>query len=500
MGEQVNPILDAAQDRAVGALLGLACGDAVGTTLEFRAPGSFTPITGMVGGGPFGLAPGEWTDDTSMALCLAESLLDTGGMDLTDQMRRYVMWWRHGYLSSTGSCFDIGNTTSSELARFERTGEATNSRVDEESAANGSLMRLAPVAIRWHVDPAEAAAMSAESSRSTHPATRPVDACRLLGAMVAALIGGTPAEEVLSPGFWRWGELHPEIAAVARGSWKIKEPPVIRGTGFCVDALEAALWAVGGSSDFADAALRAANLGDDADTTAAIAGQIAGARWGLAGIPQRWREQIVLAPRIIEMASGLFRAGTTQPADSHWAHDDFLHAWWVEPHRILAGEFPGHPSPRRAAAKIGLLLDAGIRTFVDLTTPDDRLEPYEAMLSLAASERRLDVRRHNIGIPDLGVADDTVYDDLIALIRSESARGGVFVHCWGGVGRTGTVIGCLLAADGLSYSEVHSRLASLRSRTRKGGRDCPETSSQHSVLRRRAGGPGSVGRGAGRNT
>jgi hypothetical protein len=167
---------DTIRDRAVGALLGLAAGDAVGTTLEFKRPGSFNPVTDMVGGGPFGLAAGAWTDDTSMTLCLAESLLDTGGMDLSDQLRRYVLWRDHGYLSSTGLCFDIGGTTTTQLDRFKRTGEAIDPDLNEDAAANGSLMRLAPVAIRWHADVAVAAERAAESSRSTHPATRPVDA------------------------------------------------------------------------------------------------------------------------------------------------------------------------------------------------------------------------------------------------------------------------------------------------------------------------------------
>jgi ADP-ribosyl-[dinitrogen reductase] hydrolase len=113
-----------ANDRAIGALLGLAVGDAVGTTLEFRPPGSFTPIADMVGGGPFGLAAGEWTDDTSMALCLAESILDTGGMDLDDQLRRYLLWKDEGYLSSNGRCFDIGMTTRTQLERYRRTNKA----------------------------------------------------------------------------------------------------------------------------------------------------------------------------------------------------------------------------------------------------------------------------------------------------------------------------------------------------------------------------------------
>ena len=95
------------EDRYRGALLGLAIGDAVGTTLEFEMPGSFTPITDMVGGGAFGLRKGQWTDDTSMALCLAERLIQCCGFDAADQMRRYVRWWRQGHVSSTGRCFQV---------------------------------------------------------------------------------------------------------------------------------------------------------------------------------------------------------------------------------------------------------------------------------------------------------------------------------------------------------------------------------------------------------
>jgi ADP-ribosyl-[dinitrogen reductase] hydrolase len=98
-----------------GAMLGLAVGDALGTTLEFKPPGSFAPIEDIVGGGPFRLPAGAWTDDTSMALCLAESLLACGAFDAADQMRRYVRWYREGYMSATGRCFDIGNTTRAAL-------------------------------------------------------------------------------------------------------------------------------------------------------------------------------------------------------------------------------------------------------------------------------------------------------------------------------------------------------------------------------------------------
>jgi len=298
------------RDRARGALLGLAAGDAVGTTVEFSPPGSFVPLADMVGGGPFRLAAGQWTDDTSMALCLAESLVDRGGHDPADQMSRYVRWWREGYCSATGRCFDIGITTRTQLERFLRTGEPHDPDVDDEAAANGSLMRLAPVAIRWFHDAEAVVVQAAASSRTTHPAARPVDACRLLAAMTAALIRGVPAAEVFAESFASPGGLHPAVEDVARGSWRRKQPPAIRGTGYCVAALEAAIWATAAADDFRTAVLRAANLGEDADTTAAIAGQLAGARFGASGIPPRWLDRLAMRERIEWLADALHDAAT----------------------------------------------------------------------------------------------------------------------------------------------------------------------------------------------
>ena len=158
----------AVPQRFQGVLLGLACGDAVGTTVEFKPCGSFPPVTDMTGGGPFGLAAGEWTDDTSMALCLASSLVDLGRFDAEDQMRRYVQWWRHGYWSSTGRCFDIGNTVAAALRRFEATGNPFRGSEAPTTAGNGSIMRLAPVALFCFPDEDKAATMAADSSRTTH--------------------------------------------------------------------------------------------------------------------------------------------------------------------------------------------------------------------------------------------------------------------------------------------------------------------------------------------
>ncbi len=472
----------AQRDRAVGTLVGLAVGDAVGTTLEFKAPGSFTPINDMVGGGPFGLAAGEWTDDTSMAMCLAESILDTGTDDPADQLRRYVAWRRDGYWSSTGRCFDIGGTTARALSRFEREGSVTEAVIDPESAANGSLMRLAAVPIRWHRDVAEAAERSGASSRTTHPADRPVDACRVYGAMIAALIQGMGIDEVLSPGFWTFGPLDARVEAVARGSWRNLEPPEIRGTGYVVDALQAAIWAVAGANDFRDAILRAANLGDDADTTAAIAGQLAGARWGAAAIPASWSNTIIQSERIATIARRLYDVATDEPPPDVWPHDEFVHAYWVEPGRILAGEYPGDLDAATARTMINLLVDHGIRTFVDLTD-DPHLEPYSTIIDEVAAARGLALNRLACPIPDMGVIDASGYDAIAAEIRDRAQHGGVYVHCWGGIGRTGTVIGCLLANAGLSGEAALARITVLRSHSRKAHIPAPQTSEQVQVIR-----------------
>src|SRR5450755_4687570 len=166
-----------------GAMLGLAVGDAVGTTLEFRSPGTFAEIDDMLGGGPFQLAAGEWTDDTSMALCLAESLIEKRGFDPVDQLERYTHWADHGHLSSNGRVFDIGNTVRSALAKFAKTHGPYCGSSDPNSAGNGSLMRLAPVPLFYAQRPLEAIERSGESSRTTHGARTAVDACRYFGGL-----------------------------------------------------------------------------------------------------------------------------------------------------------------------------------------------------------------------------------------------------------------------------------------------------------------------------
>ena len=297
------------QARFRGCLLGLAVGDAVGTTLEFCAPGSFTPITDMHGGGPFALRAGQWTDDTSMALCLAHSLLYRQGFDAADQMNRYCNWYQHGYLSSTGTCFDIGGTVRQALERYLDGGPAFSGSDDPRSAGNGSLMRLAPVAMFYAQRPEQLGERAADSSRTTHAAPEALDACRLFAFQLRAALLGSGRDEVLRPAALPSQSLvTPAIGALLVRVHASVARAQIRGTGYVVDALSAALWCFATTDTFADAVLRAANLGDDADTTAAICGQLAGAFYGIDGIPAAWRERVQDAAEIVALADRLYEA------------------------------------------------------------------------------------------------------------------------------------------------------------------------------------------------
>jgi ADP-ribosyl-[dinitrogen reductase] hydrolase len=291
-----------------GCLLGLAVGDALGTTLEFSPPGSFTPIDDMIGGGPFRLNPGQWTDDTSLALCLATSLIERRGFDPIDQLQRYVRWWREGYLSSTGTCFDIGGTVRNALSRFERTHEPYPGSTDPQTAGNGSLMRLAPAVLYFARQPEQAVHYAAESSRTTHGAAEASDACRYFASLLLAALSGKNKGEILREQHTSFAA---KVAAIAAGSFKQKQPPEIRGTGYVVDSLEAALWAFYHSRDFREGALLAVNLGDDADTTGAVYGQLAGAFYGEENIPAAWRDTIAQRELIVELAEKLYETAKT---------------------------------------------------------------------------------------------------------------------------------------------------------------------------------------------
>lgn len=302
--EERQPAKDqqAIRERAIGSLLGLAVGDALGTTLEFSTRDSRPRLTDMEGGGPFGLEPGQWTDDTSMALALAESLLVCDGLDEHDLMTRFVSWMDEGAYSSNGRCFDVGNTVRAALNRFKATGDPIAGSTDPMSAGNGSLMRLAPVAIRYWDDPDKLRNSAARQSRTTHGAPEAVDACVAFAEMLGDAIAGKPRSQVLCDRDSDWAG---QIAGILRGSWRGKARSEIKSSGYVAHSLEAAIWCVARTGSFTEAVLLAANLGGDADTVAAITGQLAGALSGYQAIPDRWLGQLTSQWMIFGMARQL---------------------------------------------------------------------------------------------------------------------------------------------------------------------------------------------------
>jgi ADP-ribosyl-[dinitrogen reductase] hydrolase len=316
-------------DNIRGMLLGLAVGDAVGTTNEFSYFSRMAQMLGgpqiiedMIGGGPFDLEPGQWTDDTSMALCLAESLIEKKEFDPKDQMDRYVKWYREGYNSVTGECFDIGGTTRKAIETYEVTGQPYSSVTDRQQAGNGSLMRLAPVVIFHLYNDESAVDYAGCSSQTTHSARQAVDACRYFARLLGSVVRGknavfyTPKLNAILDLYYEDLRLDREVYDVANtdyGILKDIEPITkydVNPSGYVVDTLKCALYCFTKTDNFRDGCLLAANMGGDADTVGAVYGQLAGAYYGMSGIPKEWLEKLAWRDKIQKMADDLYKIRT----------------------------------------------------------------------------------------------------------------------------------------------------------------------------------------------
>lgn len=293
------------EDKQKGMLVGLAIGDTLGMPLEFKQRGTFKPLEVLTEGGPFNLPLGYWTDDTSMALCLADSILEKQGYDSYDVMNRYADWQTNGYRSSTGVCFDIGNQVSSAIAQYKSQPEVAITDQRTESAGNGCIMRLAPVVV------ASLAAnntlehtmqIAAISARETHFSTLAEEATALFAKLLVNAVQATSKDQVL--------QLDTKVpfnaqllAVVHQASQKTVDE--LKPTGYVLDTLEVAIWAFMTTDNFKDGALGAINLGGDSDTIGAVYGQLAGAYYGLSGIPQQWLEQLYDYNEIVRVAEQL---------------------------------------------------------------------------------------------------------------------------------------------------------------------------------------------------
>jgi ADP-ribosyl-[dinitrogen reductase] hydrolase len=311
------------RDRVAGCLVGLACGDAVGTTSEFQKRDKFPPVRDMVGGGVFNLQAGQWTDDTSMALCLADSLLEMDGFCGNDQMERYHRWWKTGYNSSNGKCFDVGTATVQAITNY-RNDELKNRNFygddNPRSAGNGSLMRLAPIAIFYSNGTVDNLMYNAgDSSKVTHATAECVDSCQYFALLLHKAFTATSKHQLFEVQYNPFTGALTDI--LSDDNYVKLTRDQVKSTGYVIDSLQAALWCFHTTNSFEDAILLAANLGDDSDTVAAICGQLAGAFYGWDAIPDRWKDKLTRQQHIKDLALKLFAQGPTTLSSFGDYHD-----------------------------------------------------------------------------------------------------------------------------------------------------------------------------------
>lgn len=295
-------------DRYRGALFGLAVGSALGAAYQSRAPGSLEPPEE-----PNALEPGRWTGTASMAVCLAGSLLERRGFDPRDQMDRYLQWWRQSRAGSNGSAPEPEPALWGALSRYESTGDPFAGSDNPAKAGSSSLARLAPIPMYLIHDGARAKEIAAQMSRTTDATVDALDACRYMTGLIVGALRNESKEALLSDlyspvyNYWLFQHvaLSPAIDCIARGIYKQKQATELAASGSAADTLEAALWAFHKTSDFAAGALLAVRLAHNAETTAAVYGQLAGAYYGYANFPDGWREKVARRTEIEDLAIAL---------------------------------------------------------------------------------------------------------------------------------------------------------------------------------------------------
>jgi ADP-ribosyl-[dinitrogen reductase] hydrolase len=297
----------AIDERYLGCLIGLACGDALGGPVEFDTRAQMDQrfpdgLRDFIGGGWLSLLPGEVTDDTQMALDVARSLVANPDGNMDDLASRFLAW-------RNSDPKDIGNTTRDALDRLARGvpwneagEEAYRNRGPRDSAGNGAIMRCAPIAMRFRNDPERLRDVSIDVSRITHANPLCTWASVAVNQAIVALLNGASIAGALA-GSSTGIENAQVRAAVDQGTPTKRE--AVKSAGFVLDTLSAAYWSLQQSSSFEDAVVTAIGLGGDTDTTGAVVGALAGAHYGLAAIPGRWQSQVQYRDELAQLALDL---------------------------------------------------------------------------------------------------------------------------------------------------------------------------------------------------
>ena len=312
------------KDKIAGSLFGLIVGDALGVPVEFRSRGALDadPVTGMRGFGTHHQPAGTWSDDSSLILCLVESLIE-GGIDFDDQARRFVRWLDEGHWTPHGKVFDVGIATSGAISRLRQGVDPTTAgSTAESSCGNGSLMRISPLAFTLaRTDQPSRIETTMRASRLTHGHPRCQLACVFFVEVLVRMLFGTALPEAIEETRKDFVPLVTSHAPQELGTFEKLlyadlphlDRKEISGSGYVIDCLEASLWSALRATTFAEAVLTAVNLGDDTDTTGAVCGAIAGLQYGLGGIPLEWRATLARHDDLVELVNRF-----TTVCETHW--------------------------------------------------------------------------------------------------------------------------------------------------------------------------------------
>jgi ADP-ribosylglycohydrolase len=324
MERQKLPRVEDVSIKITNSLFGLAMCDALGGPAEFHARDTFPCIDSMVPNDNFMLPAGVWTDDTSMALCLAASLIERPGgaasFSVEDQAARYVDWWQNGYMSAVGECFDVGMATRQALGMWMHDKDTAwelvqRGFVKQYKCGNGSLMRVLPVALMFWRDQEEAMRFARRSSTVTHPHPLCQEACAVYVLLVSKVLQWAEEKvevskmdllDVLQSFPFESELLKDTFGKDSMTSFVTKPRSCISSSGYVLCTLEAALWAFFTTESFEEGAILVANLGDDADTVGAVYGGLAGAWHADAKFSEHLPQQTAFwSPRVREWRKAL---------------------------------------------------------------------------------------------------------------------------------------------------------------------------------------------------
>lgn len=294
------------RNRFRGALLGAALGNALGVTNDMRSGKTLTVISDIRGGGIFSIPAGGWTDESAMLLCVTESLIHMRRFDARDVADRFLRWWREAYLTCNGRVYEVGSTTRMALFSYLQSGNPLSGLPIATPSGNGSVTRVAPVALFYSHAPQEMLRCTVLSSRITHGNATAIDACRYTSWLIALFLEGVDKQTALQRA-WPYDPLTPDIAAVAQGSYRTKSISEIQTSIDISETLEAALWALWHTDDFASGALALANLGGFTESGGQLYGELAGVLYGENDLPVAWLERLQKRNEIAWLAEELLR-------------------------------------------------------------------------------------------------------------------------------------------------------------------------------------------------